>query len=141
MNLGREQVDWSEDVWKALDDAVHDEFHRTAVGLKFIPFHGQMENAMTVPSDVIDLESMTVDEAAVTALVELGIDFGLTRQQRASEAQNLTGITLATRAANLLAQGEDLALFLGERAFGEPLFKRVKRRSGSAGTGLLPPRR
>ena len=114
MSLGREQVDWSDAIWKALDDAVHDEFHRTAVGLKFIPFHGQVDNAMTVPADVIDLENMTVDETDVTALVELGIDFGLTRQQTASEEQNSTGITLATRAANLLAQAEDLALFLGD---------------------------
>ena len=137
MSLGREQVDWSDAIWKALDDAVHDEFHRTAVGLKFIPFHGQVDNAMTVPADVIDLENMTVDETDVTALVELGIDFGLTRQQTASEEQNSTGITLATRAANLLAQAEDLALFLGEPAFKDPLFKRVRRRSGNGGAGLL----
>jgi len=64
MSLGREQVDWDDAVWKTLDDAVHDEFHRSAVALKFIPFHGQVDNAMTVPADVIDLETMTVDEAA-----------------------------------------------------------------------------
>src|SRR6266478_3484227 len=98
MSLGREQVQWSDAIWKALDDAVHDEFHRSAIGLKFIPFHGQLENAMTVPSDVIDLDKMTADEANVTALVELGIDFGLTRQQMASEEQYSTGSTLATRA-------------------------------------------
>src|SRR6266481_1652837 len=137
MSLGREQLQWSDSVWKALDAGVHDEFHRTAVGLKFIPFHGQMENAMTVPADIIDLRKMTVDEANVTALVELGIDFGLTRQQIASEEDYSTGSTLATRAANLLARGEDLAIFLGDRAFKEPLFKRVSHRSGSAGAGLL----
>ncbi len=137
MALGREQVEWSDGVWKALDDAVHDEFHRTAVGLKFIPFHGQLDNAMTVPADVIDLTKMTVDEADVTALVELGIDFGLTRQQTASEEQYSTGITLATRAANLLAQAEDLTLFRGEEALKDPLFKKVQRRTGSAGAGLL----
>ncbi len=137
MSLGREQVQWSDAIWKALDDAVHDEFHRSAIGLKFIPFHGQLENAMTVPSDVIDLDKMTADEANVTALVELGIDFGLTRQQMASEEQYSTGSTLATRATNLLAQAEDLALFRGEDAFKDPLFKKVKRRSGSAGDGLV----
>lgn len=137
MSLGREQVQWSDSVWKALDDAVHDEFHRTAVGLKFIPFHGQMDNATTVPADVIDLTKMTVDEAKVTALVELGVNFGLTRQQTASEEQYSTGITLATRAANLLAQAEDLILFRGEEALKDPLFKKVQLRSGSAGVGLL----
>ena len=137
MSLGREQVDWDDAVWKTLDDAVHDEFHRSAVALKFIPFHGQVDNAMTVPADVIDLETMTVDEAAVSALVELGIDFGLTRQQTALEQQNETGVTLATRAANLLAQAEDLAVFLGDKAFKNSIFQRVLRRGGSAGMGLL----
>jgi uncharacterized linocin/CFP29 family protein len=78
-----------------------------------------------------------VDESAVIALVELGIEFGLTRQQTAAEAQNLTGIALATRAANLLAQAEDVVLLSGEAAFKNPLFKRVQRRSGDAGKGLL----
>jgi len=135
--MGREQVDWTSDVWDALDAAVHDEFHRSAVGLKFIPFHGQVDNAMTVPSDVVDLDTMTVDESAVVGLVELGVEFGLTRQQTAAEAQNLTGIALATKAANLLAQAEDMVLFSGEAAFQDPLFKRVQRRSGDGGPGLL----
>jgi uncharacterized linocin/CFP29 family protein len=137
MSLGREQLDWNDAVWKNVDDAVHDEFHRSAVALKFIPFHGQLDNATTVPADVIDLETMTVDEAAVSPLVELGIDFGLTRQQTASEEQNETGVTLATRATNLLAQAEDMTIFLGDAAFKNPIFKRVRRRSGSAGDGLL----
>jgi uncharacterized linocin/CFP29 family protein len=137
MSLGREQLDWSDSVWKTLDDAVHDEFHRTAVGLKFIPFHGQLDNAMTVPADTIDPATMTINEAEVTPLVELGIDFGLTRQQTAAEDQNGTGVTLGTRAANLLAQAEDLVIFLGEAAFKNPLFKQLRRRSGSGGQGLL----
>jgi len=137
MALGREQLNWSDSVWKALDDAVHDEFHRTAVGLKFIPFHGQLDDAVNAPADVINSATMTVNEAEVTALVELGIDFGLTRQQTAAEEQNGTGITLGTRAANLLAQAEDLVIFLGDAAFKNPLFKRVRRRGGAGGPGLL----
>jgi len=137
MALGREQVQWNDTVWNTLDAAVHDEFHRSAVALKFIPFHGQLANAMTVPADVIDLDSMTVDEAGVSALVELGIDFGLTRQQTAAEEQNETGVTLATRSANMLALAEDLAIFMGDGAFKNPLFKRVRKRSGNAGTGLF----
>jgi uncharacterized linocin/CFP29 family protein len=139
MALGREQLDWDNSVWKTLDDAVHDEFHRTAVGLKFIPFPGQSDNAMTVPADVIDPATMTVNEADVAALVELGVDFGLTRQQTATEQQNGTGVTLGTRAANLLAQAEDLVIFVGDSAFKNPLFKRerVGHRSGKGGLGLL----
>jgi uncharacterized linocin/CFP29 family protein len=80
---------------------------------------------------------MTVNEANVTALVELGVDFGLTRQQTAAEQQNGTGVTLGTRAANLLAQAEDLVIFVGEDAFKNPLFERVRHRSGTGGSGLL----
>ena len=137
MAWGREQVAWGADVWAALDAAVHDEFHRSAVALKFIPFFGPVDNAMTVPADVVDLDTMTIDESAVVALVELGVEFGLTRQQTAAEAQNQTGVALATRAANLLAQAEDRVIFLGDAAFKDPLFKRVQRRSGDAGPGLL----
>jgi uncharacterized linocin/CFP29 family protein len=137
MALGRDQLNWSDSVWKTLDDAVHDEFHRTAVGLKFIPFHGQLDDAVNAPADVIDSATMTVNEAEVTALVELGIDFGLSRQQTAAEEQNGTGITLGTRAANLLAQAEDLVIFLGDAAFKNPLFKQVRRRAGTGGPGLL----
>ncbi len=137
MVLGREQLEWNQDVWSALDGAVHDEFHRSAVGLKFIPFHGQVDNAMTVPSDIVDLDTMTVDETAVLSLVELGIEFGLTRQQMAAEMQNRTGVALATRAANILAQAEDLVLFSGNAALRHQLFQRVQLRSGDAGDGLL----
>ena len=137
MTLGREQLQWSDSVWKTIDDAVHDEFHRTAVGLKFIPFHSKADNAVNAPADVVDLATMTINEADVTPLVDLGIDFGLTRQQTAVEEKNGTGVTLSTRAANLLAQAEDLVIFLGETAFRNPLFKRVRRRGGTGGPGLL----
>jgi uncharacterized linocin/CFP29 family protein len=137
MALGREQLSWSDAVWKTLDDAVHDEFHRTAVGLKFIPFRGQADDSATAPADAIDATTMTIDEASVAALVELGVEFGLSRQQLAREEQDGAGITLATRAANRLAQAEDLVIFLGEAAFKHQLLTGVRRRGGPAGPGLL----
>ena len=79
MAWGREQVAWSADVWAALDTAVFDGFHRSAVALRFIPFSGQVVNAMTLPADVVDLDTMTIDESAVVALLEPGVEFGLTQ--------------------------------------------------------------
>ena len=137
MTLGRERLDWSQDIWTGIDDAVHGEFQRTSVAAKFIPLHGPVPDALTVPADVIDLDTMTVNEVAVTPIVELGVEFGLTRQQVGNEAQLSTAITLATRAANFLSQAEDLTLFQGDRAFGNPLFKRVQHSGGSAGLGVL----
>jgi uncharacterized linocin/CFP29 family protein len=137
MNLGRERLDWGPDIWKSIDDAVHDEFQRTSVAAKFIPLHGPLSDALTVPADVINPDTMTVDEVAVTPIVELGVEFGLTRQQVMNEAQLATAITLATRAANRLSQGEDIALFQGDQGLGNPLFQRVRRRGGSPGPGLF----
>jgi uncharacterized linocin/CFP29 family protein len=137
MALGREQLSWSDPVWKTLDDAVHDEFQRTAVGLKFIPFRGQADDSATAPADAIDPGTMTIDEASVAALVELGVDFGLSRQQLAREEQDGAGVTLATRAANRLAQAEDLVIFLGDAAFKHPMLANVRHRGGAAGPGLL----
>jgi uncharacterized linocin/CFP29 family protein len=137
MDLGRDRLNWTQDVWKKIDDAVHDEFQRTAVAAKFIPLYGPVADALTVASDIIDLDTMTVDEVAVTPLLELSVEFGLTRQQVAGEAQLSTSVTLATRAANLLSQGEDLSIFRGDEGFNDNLFKRVRHRGGSAGAGLL----
>ena len=139
MNLGRDRLTWSEDVWKGIDDAVHDEVQRTSVAAKFIPLHGPAPapEILTIPSDVIKLDTMTVDEVAVTPIVELGVEFGLTRQQVGNEVQLATAITLSTRSANLLAQGEDMTLFQGDESFGNPLFKRVQHTGGNAGPGLL----
>src|ERR1700704_4851527 len=110
MNLGRDRLDWTPDIWKLIDGAVHDEFVRTTVASKFIPLYGPMPDALTVPSDVINADTMTIDEAAVTPLIELWVEFGLTAQQVAGEAQLSTALTLAIRASNLLAQAEDMVL-------------------------------
>lgn len=138
MNLGRERLTWSEDIWKSIDAAVHDEVLRTSVAAKFIPLPGPVApEVQTVPSDLINVDTMTVDEVAVTPIVELGVEFGLTRQQITNEPQLATAITLATRSANLLTQAEDMTLFQGDSAFSNPLFKRVQHTGGSAGAGLL----
>jgi uncharacterized linocin/CFP29 family protein len=137
MNLGRDRLDWGPDVWKRIDDAVHAEFQRTAVAAKFIPLSAPVGDAPTVAADVVNLETMTIAESAVTPLVELWVEFGLTRQQVASEAQLFTAISLSTRATNLLTQGEDLSIFKGDAAFADELFRRVRHRGGAAGAGLV----
>jgi uncharacterized linocin/CFP29 family protein len=87
---------------------------------------------------------LSVDETATTPLVEILADFKLTAQQVDREEELMTAVTLATRAANLLAQAEDVLIFQGQAAAVEgpqqhPLFKdgKVRLLSGNAGTGLL----
>ena len=35
-NLGRDKLPWSDELWKRVDTAVHDEMNRTAVGRKIV---------------------------------------------------------------------------------------------------------
>lgn len=136
MNLGREAVAWGPELWARLDQAVHAEVDRTGVAGKVLPLRGPLPDAMTVPADVIDRETMTVRDDAVLPLVELSVEFSLTEQQVDREAELATGVTLATRAANLIAQAEDLVVFQGASAGDAAIFETVRQR-GAAGKGLV----
>jgi uncharacterized linocin/CFP29 family protein len=139
MSLGREQLPWSDDVWSSIDTAVNNEVQRTCVAAKIIPLltPAPSPDVATVPADLIDSATMTVDESTVTPIVELGVEFRLTRQQIGNEADVATAVSLATRAANLLARAEDVVLFQGESGLKDPLLSSVKVAGGSPGAGLL----
>ena len=137
MANGRDNLAWSEPVWQQIDQAVHEEAMRAEIASKFIPLRGPFPNALTVPADVIDTESMTIDEGLTKPLIELWVDFALTPQQVASEEQLATAMTLATRASNFLSTAEDLLIFQGDEALKGEFFKRVRYRSGPVGAGLL----
>src|SRR5262249_26132210 len=90
----------------------------------------------------------TVDEGATTRLNEFWVEFSMTPQQieqetgDPSEMGYSTAVTLATRAANILAQAEDLVIFQGQNAIESTdpnsLFKTTVRSRGEPGDpGLL----
>lgn len=133
---GRESVAWSTDLWARLDQAVHDEVQRSAVATSFLPIKKGAPIASTVPADVIDLATMTVDPSGLVPIMELSLGFGLTQQQVDDEAELNTAVTLSTRAANLLAQVEDLLVFQGAQAVRQGALAHVQVR-GNAGPGLL----
>ncbi len=148
MNLGRDKLDWSQDIWNQIDKAVHDEAQRTRVAMKFIPIFMTTSDAKTVPSDTVDIDdptTLTVDEGLETAIFEISVGFALTKQQ-VTEMDVSTAVTLATRATNFLMQAEDLLIFQGDDALpdkhgngGNVLFSsgRVLHRNNSFGTGLV----
>jgi uncharacterized linocin/CFP29 family protein len=150
-NQGRDKVHWSQDVWDRIDRAVHDEVMRTRVAAQFLPIHLVIPRTTSVPSDIITppdatTQTLTVDEGATTRLNEYWVEFALTPQQvdhetgDISELGHSTAVTLATRAANILAQAEDLVIFQGQNAINAPnsLFKTIVRSRGvPADTGLL----
>ena len=130
-NNGRDRVGWARESWDRIDRAVHDEMCRVGIGRQFLPLVPAAD-ATTVSADRIteirESESasavLSVDEAAVTAVIEIWVEFALTKQQTAAEEALQTAVTLGTRAANLLIQGEDLLLFQGDTlARQDPLFK------------------
>jgi uncharacterized linocin/CFP29 family protein len=149
-NLGREKLPWSPELWDRVDRAVHDEIRRTVVGRRFLPLVPSAD-ALTVPADrVFEAQTppspqppqsilLTVNEAAVTPVIEIWVEFALTKQQVETEATLSTAVTLATRAANLVAQGEDLLLFQGDEVTkNDDLFTtgKIQTRAGPGPFGL-----
>jgi uncharacterized linocin/CFP29 family protein len=148
INLGREKLPWSQEIWNRIDQAVHDECERTKIASKVIPKYGPLaQSELVVISDTVvrDGQTLTVNESATIALVELQVEFTLTLQQVHREGELMTAVTLATRAANLLSQAEDVVIFQGQSAIDgiggvqHPLFadNKVRVRSGPAGVGLV----
>ncbi len=137
MNHGRGKLDWVEPLWHRIDEAVHEEAVRAEIASKFLPIRGPFPDALTVPADTIDAQSMTIPEGLTTPLIELWVEFALTAQQADGEERLATAVTLATRAANLLSRAEDLLIFQGDDGMKNELFKTVHQRAGPAGTGLL----
>jgi len=127
---GRKKLPWGKDVWDRIDKAVEMEMKRILIGRRFIPIKEVSSKTLTVPTDAYALSAggFTADEGASTRLVTLSSSFSLTPQQIAQETGDTkelghsTAVTLATRAANALAQAEDLLIFQGQNAFNNPLF-------------------
>lgn len=137
MSLGREALNWAAPTWAAIDQAVHEENVRTGVAAKVIPLYGPLPQAVTVPAEAIDPGTMTIDESSVVPLVELTIDFSLTRQQVEQEDELGTAATLARRASALLTQAEDVVVLQGDAALEAKLLGGAVNGRGPAGPGLV----
>ncbi len=142
-NLGRDKLPWGKELWDRLDAAVHDEIKRILITRRFVPIV-PMPDALTAPADTVTEGEnqngpLEVNEAAVTSLIEIWVEFALTKQQVEGEDKLSTAVTLATRAANKLAQGEDLLAYQGDPVIKtDPLFTkgRIRTRAGPGPNGL-----
>jgi Encapsulating protein for peroxidase len=127
-NLGREKIPlWTQDIWDAMSKAVTDEHQRTTVAAQFLspPVPDDTMNG-TVAADtafVGDDGILSVDESENRSIVEIAVQFRLREAQVDNETKMKTAESLATKAANLLARGEDLIIFQGLAALQDPLFK------------------
>jgi len=147
-NLGRNRLNWSKEVWGRIDMAVHDEGLRTKVAAKCLPLYPVAPDSVTVPADVLSTavngdsstnsQTLVMDEGSVRCLIEIWVQFALTQQQVESEIRLGTALSLATRAANMLSQAEDLLLFQGKSGLSNKLLERAVRHRGEpADQGLL----
>lgn len=156
---GRSKIPWSKEVWERIDQAVEMEVKRTRIGARFLTRRHVPPKTTSVPTDAYTLNPpaaaaggitpiLTVDEGATLRINEYYVEFELTPQQVDQEEGDFkslghsTAVTLATKAANTLAQAEDLIIFQGQNAItGATLFTGsfVLQLSGNepADTGLL----
>jgi len=126
--------DWGQDVWERLNNAVKAELARTRVARKFLPVRSVPPDVTSVSSDSVVSPTpanpaLSIDEGSTTRLIEIWVEFSLTPAQVEGEGEDTgksvssAATTLATRAANLLAQAEDSVIFNGANAFTQsPLF-------------------
>jgi uncharacterized linocin/CFP29 family protein len=149
-SLNREKLPWTQDLWDRIDMAVHDEMQRILIGRRFIPLVPASPDTLTVAADTVIVNPgspteptnkglLQVNEAAITEMIEVWVEFSLTKQQVEREVKLSTAVHLAIQAANLLAQGEDLLINQGDdvRQF-NPLFLdgRIHTRAGPGPVGL-----
>ena len=115
-------------VWEEIDKAVDAEMKRTRIGARFLPIRRVPPKTLTVPSDSYALPPLpapqifAVDEGATVRMNTISCALQLTPQQvnqETGDPKNMgqsTAVTLAMRAANALAQAEDLIIFQGQNA-------------------------
>jgi hypothetical protein len=127
-SLGHDKIpQWGPEIWNSIDKAVADEHKLTAIAAQFltppVP-DGTMDG--TVAADTVltgDDGVLSVDESENRSIVEIAVQFKVRKGQADNEAQMKTAESLAIRAANLLAKGEDLLIFQGLAALDDPVFK------------------
>ena len=124
------QVPWSDDIWQAIQRAVHDETMRVRVGDKFLPHRPIDHKTTSVQRDTVTnapvsgetKSTLTVDEGATVQLNEIWTEFALTTQQvhetaEAKDPEHATAVTLARRAAQYLALAQDIVIFQGKDGY------------------------
>jgi len=146
-NRGKDQLNWPADRWTAVDAAVTEEMARTRVAAKFLKVVHVPKNLKTVPADVVVTPTsstpvagaagspfdpaLSVSETVTVMVQQPSVEYYLTSAQNDDEASEevamshgqgaSTFFSLSLRAANILAQVEDLLIHNGRNAFWHPL--------------------
>jgi uncharacterized linocin/CFP29 family protein len=131
--LGRDKV-WTPDIWTNIDKAVTAGAGQVRVAQKVFPTTS-MPNAQSVPADIFDPNTMTIQEGQTIPLVEISIAFPLTQSQVDSETTQHTGQKLALLAVKTLVLFEDTMFIQGKTAVVPPVVQITNQ--AAAGDGLV----
>lgn len=137
------EMNWQEAL-KDIQKAIDDETMRIKIASKFLPLPQDVitPGTLNIASDIItqDGDTLNVAEQNTTSFYQITVNFRLTQGQYTDIGGKKTAITLATRAANLLSQAEDILIFQGQDGKNNTIFQQRKviiDREGSPSPGLL----
>jgi hypothetical protein len=84
MTNGQNSLPWSQSIWNRINQAVAEECQRTKVAAQFLPpYPGGSAEMLTIPSDTVvaDGQPLNVNQTQTTDIVEILVEFKLTKQQ------------------------------------------------------------
>jgi uncharacterized linocin/CFP29 family protein len=113
MNNNSNGVEWADEVWLAIDDAVVKEVAKVRTAQKVFPTVGFDSSPTEIPNDVINFADMSIREGDTKPFVEIYQQFPLTSTQVNKEADAKVCMTLSRMAAKAIALAEDIAIFQG----------------------------
>jgi len=117
-HLEIDRIGWDDAIWNGIKQAIHNETNRIKIAKKVLPMYGPLPESESVPSDIIEetKDGLIVNEGASTIIVEISVQFGMTKTQIERERLGKGDVvmTLATRAANLIALAQDELVFQGK---------------------------
>lgn len=131
------EVNWDENTWKEINDAVVAEVLKVRTAQKVFPTMVLENNPTEIPNDVINFTDLSIKEGQTKQFVEIYHEFPLTVTQVSKESQLKTCKTLARMAAKALALAEDTVIFQGQNGTLPSNVKADPDQITSAGNGLL----
>jgi uncharacterized linocin/CFP29 family protein len=131
------EVNWDENTWKEINDAVVAEVLKVRTAQKVFPTMVLENNPTEIPNDVINFVDLSIKEGQTKQFVEIYHEFPLTATQVSKESQLKTCKTLARMAAKALALAEDTVIFQGQNGTLPSNVKADPDQITSASNGLL----
>lgn len=102
---GKDQLQWSTEVWDTIDQAVNEEIMRSRMAAKFLQQVYVHKKKTNVDSDVVILptppdQALSVDETTITKVQEYSVQFKLTPAQMEAEGIPDPDVNVASASAS-----------------------------------------